>query len=370
MEGMNIVSEEERIKYPSSYRWGTLFNWILLAVHFSLLVAFGFTAAWIMVAFNTFSVFLYSRLFSVLKDKPALYMKLVYGEIILHMMAAVVCVGWDCGFQQYCFCVVGIAFFTNYVIMSDGAGSFSPMVLCIISGISYLFAIFVGIYMEPVYEVSPIFSRVSYTFNGILVIGLVTIFSYVYVTHIQQNETDLMDVAEYDALTQLANRHRIDRVLPIYGIDKDGSSVSYAAAILDIDNFKKVNDNFGHLAGDQVLRDIARILRNHESKEVQAFRWGGEEFMLLVVGDGSYDRLMEICEKVRGEVANNVTMFEYFRIVVTISAGVAANTADEDFKALTERADKCLYHAKGNGKNQVVGAREFFANEKDSDPAD
>ena len=323
-----------------------------------------------MVGVNTASVFFYSRMFNTLKTRPGLFLKLVFSEIIIHMMLAIVCVGWDCGFQQYCFCIVGIAFFTNYIITKDGAEGFSPLALCIVSAIVYLFSIFVGVYLEPVYRVSQIFKNVTFTVNGIMVLGLVTIFSYIYVTHIQQSETDLMDVAEYDALTQLANRHRIDRVLPIYGIDKNSSGVSYSAAIMDIDNFKKVNDNFGHLAGDQVLRDIARILRNYESNDVLAFRWGGEEFMIIMIGDDNYNRLMELCEKIRSDVAANVTMFEYFRIVVTISAGVASSIMGEDFKALTERADKCLYHAKGNGKNQVVGSTDFLGDDHDGKLAD
>lgn len=364
MEGMNIISEEEKIRYPNSFKWGTFLNWILLAVHFILLVTFGFVGAWIMVLVNVFSVFFYSRAFVTIKDKPDTYMKLTFIEILFHMLAAVVCVGWDCGFQQYCFAVVGIVFFSNHLLLRDGAKGFQPMVFCVFSGIAYMFSRFVGLHLSPVYDVTPEFEKILFTLNGMLVLVLISLVSYIYVSGIQENETDLMDVAEYDALTQLANRHRIDRVLPLYGIDKDGSSVKYAIAIMDIDNFKKVNDNFGHLAGDQVLKDIARILRNYEGKEVLVFRWGGEEFMIITVGDDPYAKLMDICEKVRCDVAGNVSMFEYYRIVVTISSGVAEIETGEDFKALTERADKCLYHAKGNGKNQVVGAKEYLADKE------
>ena len=92
--------------------------------------------------------------------------------------------------------------------------------------------------------------------------------------------------------------------------------------------------------------------------------------MIIMIGDDNYNRLMELCEKIRSDVAANVTMFEYFRIVVTISAGVASSIMGEDFKALTERADKCLYHAKGNGKNQVVGSVDFLGDDHDSELAD
>ena len=81
--------------------------------------------------------------------------------------------------------------------------------------------------------------------------------------------------------------------------------------------------------------------------------------MIIYIGDDPYNKLMSLCEKVRCDVAGNVSMFDYFRIVVTVSSGVATCSVGEGFKELTDRADKCLYQAKGNGKNQVVGAKDI-----------
>lgn len=359
MEGMNIVPEEELIKYPVSYRWGTQMNWSLLIIHVALLIVFGVWGAWTMVLVNCCSVLVYLKMFPTIKQKPGLYMRVAILEVLVHMIFAVVCIGWSAGFFTYTFVVVPFAFFTDYTVRKDGAKGFNPVIIAVISVITFIMCKVISMNVSPVYAVEKLYIDIMCVVNGFMVLTIMATFAYIYINNIVDNETELMDVAEYDALTELGNRHRIDRVLPLYGIDIDASKSPYAVAILDIDNFKKVNDNFGHLAGDQVLRDMARILRHYESSDTLIFRWGGEEFMIIIIGDDPYKKMMTLCEKVRCDVAGNVSMFDYFRIVVTVSSGVAQCSVGEGFKELTDRADKCLYQAKGNGKNQVVGAKDI-----------
>ncbi|MCR5452206.1 MAG: GGDEF domain-containing protein [Lachnospiraceae bacterium] len=359
MEGMNIVPEEELIKYPVTYKWGKLFNWTLLAIHFILLVVFGLWGAWIIALVNCVSLLVYIKLLGVIKDYPDRFFLIVFAEIVIHMVAATICVGWDSCFYIYTIGVIPFGFFSDYMSRKDGAKGFNPLVLTAMSGLAYLVERLYTLFNPAIYNIDKSKVEGLGIVNMVMVGAFLTISTYVFINSILDNESELMDVAEYDALTELGNRHRIDRTMPLYGIDVDCSKKLYSTAILDIDNFKKVNDNFGHLAGDQVLRDIARILRHYESSDVFVFRWGGEEFMIIVIGDDSYSKLMELCEKVRCDVAGNVSIFDYFRIVVTISSGVAECCIGEAFKDLTERADKCLYQAKGNGKNQVVGAKDI-----------
>jgi diguanylate cyclase (GGDEF)-like protein len=177
----------------------------------------------------------------------------------------------------------------------------------------------------------------------------------VFLERIIDNVRKIVRTAEYDELTGLANRHQIAKLLKIHDIGGPTGPTNYGVAIIDIDNFKKVNDQFGHLAGDRVLYDIAVILRSVETSGTYAFRWGGEEFMILTLEDEATERLRDVCERVRKLVAANTTIYELHRIGVTVSVGYTkADAVSEDFSSVVERADTCLYYAKGHGKNQVI----------------
>jgi diguanylate cyclase (GGDEF)-like protein len=124
--------------------------------------------------------------------------------------------------------------------------------------------------------------------------------------------------------------------------------------ILDIDHFKKYNDNYGHVAGDHVLMEMAKIL--HEQSEVThlAARYGGEE-MVLVAAETSKDQAMELAEKLRRAVENHPFAVGKETTQVTVSVGVATFPKDASTMLdLIAKADQALYLAKAQGRNRVV----------------
>ena len=118
----------------------------------------------------------------------------------------------------------------------------------------------------------------------------------------------------------------------------------------DIDHFKNVNDNFGHLVGDSVLKQIALLVRQRIRKSDIVARWGGEEFVLLLP-DSELDEAIKVAQLLRKVIDD-----EFFESVgnVTCSFGVAALEEEEDAEHLLNRADELLYEAKSNGRNRVV----------------
>ena len=127
--------------------------------------------------------------------------------------------------------------------------------------------------------------------------------------------------------------------------------------IIDIDNFKRVNDDYGHLAGDGILRQIALLMKSEISVQGETFRYGGEEFAVIVPRTGKqevYEIANNLCEKIAEHAFINENSAPRHEMSVTASLGVAAYPQDcEDSNSMVENADKALYNAKGSGKNIV-----------------
>lgn len=155
-----------------------------------------------------------------------------------------------------------------------------------------------------------------------------------------------------DSLTNLPNRAAYQEAITTLFelMNKQGQPL--CLAVCDIDHFKKINDSWGHLAGDKVLRLVPRQVRNILAKEDLMFRYGGEEFVIVLPNTNLADA-MERAEKVRLEVENTPFTMEGEPVSVSISIGVAQAQPGEEPDSLFARADKQLYQAKDSGRNRV-----------------
>ncbi len=162
----------------------------------------------------------------------------------------------------------------------------------------------------------------------------------------------LQDAASKDALTGLANRAQFDLVLHEQIHLAVQLDTPIAILFLDIDFFKKVNDLYGHDAGDRVLKDLARIFKEHVRQIDLVARWGGEEFCIILPSTG-IEHAVILAEKIRTAVEN----YDFEKVGrLTISAGVALYNGRETPSGLVKRADKALYEAKSSGRNCVKTA--------------
>jgi two-component system cell cycle response regulator len=134
-----------------------------------------------------------------------------------------------------------------------------------------------------------------------------------------------------------------------------------AVLLCDVDHFKKVNDNFGHPVGDEVLRRVAKVLQEVARKIDITARYGGEEFA-VVLDNADVHQARTVAERIRQEIGKLVVETEKGPLSITESIGVAAFPDDGGDRAtLIERADLALYHAKHTGRNRVVTYQEFTA---------
>ncbi len=166
-------------------------------------------------------------------------------------------------------------------------------------------------------------------------------------------ETDRLKKANLeDPLTGLYNRRALEHALA--ETQKTGSA--YAIALLDVDHFKRINDHFSHLVGDEVLRQIAEILSSLIRKSEFLARFGGEEFVLLMPDMNSSDAVV-LCERLRNAVEAWDWGGHNTELRVTISIGIASTDGADDPTAILAAADALLYQAKANGRNRVEVAK-------------
>lgn len=169
---------------------------------------------------------------------------------------------------------------------------------------------------------------------------------------IYQENIELQNKLQVDTLTQIANRLLFDFRLAKRLEEFNIFSNSFGILVIDIDFFKKVNDTYGHLIGDEILKIVAHSLSSNVSRTDLVSRWGGEEF--FVIADVSnYEDLFTVAEKLRRMVAASSYKLSNNEIVqVTVSIGGTMVKQNDTAQTLIERADKNMYFAKLNGRNQ------------------
>ncbi|WJH40153.1 GGDEF domain-containing protein [Aliirhizobium terrae] len=162
-------------------------------------------------------------------------------------------------------------------------------------------------------------------------------------------------IANTDSLTRLSNRRAFDERLAL-AYDNPTALPLTALVLADIDNFKKINDSFGHPVGDKILATVASVLRANVRKDVFVARTGGEEFALLVEGN-TPDEVMIICERVRRALEtrtfrNTRSGINYGPVTISLGYSMAAQATDPG--ELYAQSDAALYYAKNSGRNRTV----------------
>lgn len=166
---------------------------------------------------------------------------------------------------------------------------------------------------------------------------------------------NLGSAAHTDALTKIYNKRYLMEVLEVEFKRAKALHTDFSVLFFDLDHFKKVNDTYGHDAGDVVLKEFASLIRANHIRPKDVFaRYGGEEFIILLGNTGLKDAA-DIAERIRSAVETHAFLYEGKRMAVTTSMGVAElKTGIESASTLLKQADQALYAAKTSGRNRVV----------------
>jgi len=157
----------------------------------------------------------------------------------------------------------------------------------------------------------------------------------------------------FDSLTGIGDRRHIENRIKFALEDFKTSNIRFGVLFIDIDHFKQLNDTCGHLAGDKVLRFIANTLRQNLRATDSCGRWGGEEFLALIL-DIDMDGITVVAEKIRKLIEQAKIQDGNRNLSVTISIGASVNQTNDTVESLIQRTDQLMYKSKQNGRNHIT----------------
>lgn len=265
-------------------------------------------------------------------------------EIMIHVFICVTLVGWDAGYQNYLFGVIPFILFNNRL---------SGKLVGIVAATTTLFFIILYLYSKEwtTYQLSEADTTLFYVINSIVGFFALSVsgIHYKYVT--SRSLEHVYSLANTDELTSLSNRRKGKAVLNswIYGEQFRPLSI----IVCDIDNFKDINDRFGHDAGDAIIQQISEYLIKATRETEVVARWGGEEFMIGLPYAAKSQAEM-VAERIRQAVEEATFSYKRITIRTTMTFGIAEYTEGQTLDEWLKEADMNLYKGKQLGKNQVI----------------
>ena len=327
------------------------------AVHILYFTMFAVNGIREMAYFNIFSILFYAVCILLIR-KVKVKITIVYAaiaEIIIHASLATVCVGWGPDFGMFLLMIIPITF-----LMPNKQKNI-PFVFMFSSLL--LYGVLRYIYNDPnssVYDlehtkIGLIFYVINIFIGTFVLVYATTIYTimdrYTECMLRVQNE-QLRIMALVDPLTRLSNRRAMGENLKLVSSGSQQSGKKYVIGLGDIDNFKKVNDTYGHDYGDTVLSEVALILTEKIPENGYAARWGGEEFLFVIPESEVMDGF-ECAESIISSVRSHRFVKGKTEFFVTMTFGVCEGCPDDDVDKIISCADKRLYKGKNNGKNHT-----------------
>jgi diguanylate cyclase (GGDEF)-like protein len=302
------------------------------------------------------------------REKYLLCYMTTHTEIILIVITLILLSGWDCSFDTYLFASITASFYFTFNNNKSGKHTkhgWVPLILSTFSILTFFLCwILCRVFQESFPNGFAPFGRpkyvdVFYIFNTVFAFGLIIIFSYLFVWELEnrqkvlasQNEK-LDELAHKDSLTKLLNRRSMDQMIALRMQELKTSGKRFTMILCDIDDFKKVNDTYGHDAGDQVLVSVANTIQNSVRSNDEVCRWGGEEILILV--NDPLDAASLAAERIRKNIESLTVDFHGQKIHITMTFGIAESFPGYRIEQLIRQADDKLYYGKKHGKNQVV----------------
>ena len=214
---------------------------------------------------------------------------------------------------------------------------------------------FIGGAFHEEHETEDLSVKLEYVISISIFVILSLIFpaaaGYKLIKNDEKMKAEIKRLSEEDYLTKLYNRRIINEIIEKEIIRSSRYNSAFAIILMDIDDFKIINDTFGHNTGDKVLVQFSNTLKQTIREADIAGRWGGEEFLVICPETNLYGAI-SLAEKLRANIENSEFQNAGH---VTASFGVAGIRHGDNVKSLIQRADNFLYSAKEAGKNNVMG---------------
>ena len=333
---------------------------IAMAVHLLYMQLFTMSSVFPLVMYNLIVLSLYILLLMAVKSKQAtLVYSLTFVELEFNAILSTFLVGWDSGFFLCIICVVPIAFYLAFFALKSKQRILLPLFLTLFTYIVYVFLYKYTLQHTPLLQVNENHVPVLFMANTFVVFFMMAVVSFNFIIEMLDSTNALMTknenlghAANVDPLTGLLNRRGMEIHLQETMNAAKMKGSLFSVIIGDIDNFKRINDTYSHECGDRALIHVADIMKSAIRAGDAVCRWGGEEFLILVQGNGDIARM--IGERIRQTIENHSFMYHDAEIRFTMTFGASAYEPGFAMDKIIKQADDKLYEGKTSGKNKVV----------------
>jgi len=342
---MAIISDETH-HYRTIRKTCYTANIVYTILHLFYLILFLVSKMYIL-AYVTAAVTAIYLLFFLLISKKKYYLyALCCGNLFFGFVSVTtIMLGFSAGFHFYLISLCVVSFFTSYfskVTHIKGSILWVGLSLAI-----YLVLFFVTEFNPPYYVMDKWLEITLFVTNAIVVFVMIATYLVVFLKYALSLERKIKNESRTDELTQISNRYGLYDYF-----DRERNKTHKTLALLDIDDFKVINDKYGHLAGDFILKRVAEIATDVLS-DAFVCRYGGEEFV-VVLNDDSHYSVLDKLEAFRKSIEDEVFEFEGMKLHITVTIGASKGSKDFTVEQWVESADKKMYSGKKNGKNQTV----------------
>lgn len=346
----------DKIKYPA-------ISYAIAFIHFTFVCLFWYLHVMPLFFYNILITIFYiviGIMFSKTERYTTIFIS-AFIEILFHSILATVMLGWDWGFMLYTIGLIPVIFYLTYTLPYFKGNIVVPMLTSAVVVVCYYVMRVIMNVMSHTYPTDQIMymEKVSYFYNTTLTFLFLYACSVLFSIEVrymrqslEQENRSLGEMANYDPLTHLLNRRSMNNHMKHALEEAEDGKQTFCIIMGDIDNFKSVNDTYGHACGDTVLTAIAKVISENVREEDVVCRWGGEEILVLVKADKEIT--CHVAERICKDIANTVVEHDNTKLSVTMTLGVAAYTRGESLRSIIDEADKHLYYGKRHGKNQVV----------------
>ena len=321
-------------------------NTAYLILRVVYLILFLIAKLYMLVWIDAASIVIYTFFYFLIKKRKYYPYALLCGnEFFAFIIGTTLLIGFHTGFHFYLIGLCVVSFFTTYFSKVKQIGN--SLIWVGLSLAIYLTLFFVSEFNEPFYHIDKWLEVTLFTINAVVVFAFVAAYLVVFLRYAISLENKIINESRTDELTQISNRYGLYDYF-----DQDLNKESKVLALFDIDDFKKINDVYGHVAGDMVLRKVAEIA-TEVLEDAFVCRYGGEEFIVVLKGndrDGYFNTL----ETLRMSVENYVFKWEDVRIKLTITIGAVGYDSDLSLEKWVDLADEKMYSGKKTGKNKTV----------------
>lgn len=340
----------------------------LLSVAVGLLHVFFFSfflyhSYTVMAFYNLAISFVYLLcFFLVFKNRFLIAITIALIEILIQTFLASYFLGNAWGFYLYNFIAIITAIFQSNQEELIKHRKFGKLFFLIaIDMISFYLSYYLGMVHVPIYQTKANHSFVFYILNsGFSFVVLMLIGFMVIQSAFSVAKSTLMDnkrlnsIASTDPLTNIMNRRSMSDKLEEFYESFERAGTPFSILMLDVDYFKRINDTYGHAAGDKVLIDLSKLIKEQLRFGDFVSRWGGEEFLTVLSGAGKGEAL-SVAERIRLTIAETPTVLEDGTVIsYQVTIGISTVASGLELEELISEADKKLYIGKKSGRNRVV----------------